>query len=228
MRPRAVSTCAALALFVLASGCKSKSIPGNPALGDPSLAKDTAPETFAVRFDTTAGDIVLSCTRSWAPHGVDRFYNLVKIGFFDDVAFFRVVRSPTPFVAQFGIHGNPDVNERWLERTIEPDEPKQSNTRGRLTFAMADKPSTRATQLFINYADNTSLDRLGFAPICEVTEGMQNAEKLYDGYGEGLTEAQGKIAKEGNAFLRKEYPKLDYIKSAKLVEAAPPTASARP
>lgn len=192
---------------------------GNAALLDPSQATKQAPESFTVRFDTTAGSFDIECTRAWAPNGVDRFYNLVSIGYFEDVSFFRVVKSPRPFVAQFGLHGRPDVNSAWMNANLPPDEPKQSNTKGRLTFAMAGKPDTRSTQMFINLSDNANLDMMGFAPICEVkAEGMTVVAKLNGEYGETPTNKQGVIAKEGNAFLRATYPKLDYIKSAALVQ----------
>lgn len=216
-----------VAVVSLAAACNSTPPTGNPALRDPTLARETAPESFAVTFDTTVGSFHVACTRAWAPHGVDRFYNLVKIGFFDDIAFFRVVRNPNPFVAQLGIHGVREVNAQWLDATIARDPPTQSNTRGRLTFAMSGKPDTRATQLFFNYGNNANLDRMGFAPICEVTgDGMAVVDKLYAGYGEELTDKQGRIARDGNAYLRKEYPKLDYVKSARIdVPAAAPSAA---
>jgi peptidyl-prolyl cis-trans isomerase A (cyclophilin A) len=198
------------------SACNS-SPPAPAALADPSAATEQAPESFRVVFDTTKGGFIAACTREWAPNGVDRFYNLVKIGFFDDVAFYRVVSTPRPFVAQFGLHGIPDVNSKWSAASIPPDPPKESNKRGKLTFAMAGKPDTRSTQLFVNLADNTRLDAMGFAPICEIdAAGMSVADQLYGGYGEGLTEAQGRISSQGNAMLKKEFPLLDYIKTARL------------
>jgi len=207
-------------LFVLAgsaaSACDS-SPPAPAGLADPAAATEQAPDTFLVVFDTTKGTFVAACTREWAPNGVDRFYNLVKIGFFDDVAFFRVVSTPRPFVAQFGLHGIPDVNTKWSRAQIPADPPKESNKRGKLTFAMAGKPDTRSTQLFVNLGNNTNLDAMGFAPICEIdAAGMGVADQLYGGYGEGLTEAQGRIAAQGNAMLKKEFPLLDYIKTARL------------
>ncbi len=198
------------------AGCEP-SVPAPPGLADPSQANERAPETFRVRFETTKGAIVADCRRETAPHGVDRFYNLVKRGFFDDVAFFRVVRDPRPFVAQFGLHGIPAVNAKWSGQTLPPDPPKTSNVRGSLTFAMAGSPDTRSTQLFINLGDNVALDKMGFAPICQLDEAsMLVADRLHAGYGEKLTEQQGRISSEGNVFLKREYPELDYIKSALL------------
>lgn len=205
-------------LAALAASCGKGASGGDGPLLDPGQATQKAPETFGVRFDTTAGSFDLSCTRAWAPNGVDRFYNLVTIGYFQDVAFFRVVKTPRPFVAQFGLHGRPEVNAVWVNANLPLDEPTQSNTKGRLTFAMAGKPDTRATQLFFNLGDNKNLDAMGFAPICEVTgDGLAVLEKLNGEYGETPTSKQGVIAKEGNAFLRATYPKLDYIKSATLL-----------
>jgi peptidyl-prolyl cis-trans isomerase A (cyclophilin A) len=188
-------------------------------LMDPGAATAQAPASFLVTFETTAGSFGVECHRDWAPNGADRFYNLVKIGFFDDVAFFRVVHR---FVVQFGIHGNPDVAAKWLNANIPPDPPTQSNTRGKLTFAMAGSPDTRSTQLFINYGNNTNLDRMGFAPLCEVTgDGMLIVDKLYDGYGEGPTAEQDQIVSQGNKFLKEKHPRLDYIKTARIAESAP-------
>ncbi len=189
----------------------------DPNVTDPSKLTAKAPDKFKVAFETTAGNFDMECTRDWAPNGVDRFYNLVKAGFYDDVAFFRVVKTPKPFVVQFGIHGNPAVSKAWRDAQIPPDDPKQSNTRGKVTFAMAGSPDTRTTQLFINYGDNANLDKMGFAPICEVSaEAMNEVEKIFSGYGEKPSGAQGQIKSAGNAFLREKFPELDYIKTARL------------
>lgn len=186
----------------------------HPAMLDPSKAKEKAPDSFRAKFETTKGNIVFECTREWAPNGVDRFYNLVKIGFFDDVAFFRVVHS---FVVQWGIHGDPKVSAVWSDANLPPDPPKQSNKRGMLTYAMAGRPDTRSTQLFVNYKDNTNLDAMGFAPLCKVAEGMEIADKLFGDYGETVTDKQGEIQAEGNAYLRSKWPNLDYVKTATIV-----------
>jgi len=183
-----------------------------------------APAKFTAKFETTQGDFEVECTREWAPIAVDRFYSLLKIGYFDDIAFFRVVQKPKPFVVQFGIHGNPEVSKIWKDANLDREEVKQSNTRGTLTFAMSgqsDTPkkttATRSTQLFINYGDNSSLDAMGFAPLCMVTgEGMSVVDKLYSGYGDKLTSKQDRLVKEGNKFLREEFKSIDYIKTARL------------
>lgn len=192
----------------------------HPAMTDPSKATETAPTQFVAKFETTKGDVVFDCTRSWAPNGVDRFYNLVKIGYFQDVALFRVNHK---FVVQWGIHGNPNVSSKWASANLRADPVKQSNKRGTLTYAMAGAPTTRSTQLFINYKDNAGLDRQGFAPLCTVTEGMDVADKFYGGYEEKVTEKQDEIRSGGNAYLRKEWPKLDYIINATIVSEGAPT-----
>jgi len=191
----------------------------HPAMKDPSKATEQAPETFKAKFDTTKGSVVFECTRSWAPHGVDRFYNLVKIGFFHDVALFRVKKG---FVVQWGIHGNPDVAAVWRKANLPVDEVSQSNTRGMLTYAMAGSPTTRSTQLFINYGNNARLDRMGFAPLCKVVEGMEQVvDAFYGEYGERPSQKQGLIQSQGNEYLRKDWPELDYIKTTSIIGEAP-------
>jgi len=178
----------------------------------------TAPATFNVQFETTQGKFVVEVHRDWAPNGADRFYNLVKSGFYDDTRFFRVLNG---FMAQFGIHGDPKVAATWRAARIQDDPVKSSNKRGFLTFATAG-PGTRTTQLFINFGDNSRLDGQGFAPFAQVTKGMEIVDKLYAGYGEGAPNGngpdQGRIQGEGNAYLDKEFPKLDRIKSVKIVD----------
>ncbi len=193
--------------------------PADDPLLHPEKATAKAPDNFQVRFETTKGDFTVTIHRDWAPRGADRFYNLVKLGFYDDVAFFRVLEG---FVVQFGIHGEPKVAAAWRNARIEDDPVTQSNTRGRITFATAG-PNTRTTQVFINLGDNKMLDGMGFAPFGEVdAEGMKVVEALYSGYGEGAPRGrgpdQGRIQREGNAYLRREFPKLDYVKKATLVE----------
>jgi len=184
----------------------------HPALRKPQLAREHAPAKFRVRLDTTRGAIEIECKREWAPHGVDRFYNLVKIGYFDDVAIFRVVEG---FVAQFGIHGSSKVNTAWMEANIKDDKVAVSNRRGWVTFAMAGK-DTRTTQLFFNLADNAHLDKSGFAPIGRVATGLKVVDTLFSGYGEKPD--QEKIYYEGNAYLDREFPRLDYIRRAVLLK----------
>jgi len=190
----------------------------NPALFDPTKADVKAPATCNVKLETTKGEILIKVTRSWAPNGADRFYNLVKVGYFDDTAFFRVLPG---FMAQFGIHGNPEVNRIWKNSQIPDDPVKESNRRGYLTFATAG-PDTRTTQLFINFADNSRLDSQGFAPIGRVIEGMNVVDSIYSGYGEGAPQGkgpnQGFIQGGGNEYLRKFFPKVDFIKKASIVE----------
>lgn len=184
-------------------------------LKNPDALKEKAPANFKARFETTKGVFVVSVTRAWSPNGADRFYNLVKNGFFTDVRFFRVVPE---FVVQFGIHGDPELSMKWLESRID-DDPSvvKSNKRGFLTFAKSSQPNSRSTQLFINLKDNDRLDAMGFSPIGQVTQGMDVVDKLYGGYGEDLTRLQGTIATQGNAYLDKQWPKLDGIKKATIV-----------
>ncbi|MBW3660917.1 MAG: peptidylprolyl isomerase [Gemmatimonadetes bacterium] len=179
---------------------------------------DAAPPVFDVRFETTAGDFVVRARREWAPHGVDRFHDLVEDGFYDGTRFFRVVDG---FVAQFGLSGDPARNERWRRRSIPDDPVVTHNDRGTVTFAMAG-PDTRTTQLFINLVDNRRLDTMGFAPIGEVVEGMDVVDRLHSGYGEGAPRGEGpdqsRIHAEGNAYLDREYPELDHVRSAVVVD----------
>jgi len=187
------------------------------ALMDPSRAQEQAPDQFKVRFDTTRGPVTIEVVREWAPKGADRFYNLVKLGYFKDVAFFRVVDG---FVVQFGISGDPAINAIWKDANITDDPVKASNQRGYITFATGG-PDTRTTQLFINLADNTRLDRMRFAPFGRVAEGMEVVDSFYSGYGEGEPRGQGpsqdRIHSEGNAYLRKDFPKLDYLIEARIL-----------
>jgi peptidyl-prolyl cis-trans isomerase A (cyclophilin A) len=178
-------------------------------LANPANFKETAPATFRAVFDTSVGMFVVQVNRDWAPNGADRFYNLVKSGFYDGCRFFRVVPK---FVAQWGIHGNPAVAKAWSEARIPRDRAWQSNGRGRVTFAMTGNPDSRTTQVFINYGNNNRLDIDGFAPIGEVTSSMVIVERLFSGYGEGPD--QGRLTAEGNAFLATYFPQLSYIKKA--------------
>lgn len=186
-----------------------------PILLKPAALHARAPASFDVSFTTTKGTFVVSVHRAWAPRGADRFYNLVQAGFYNGNEFFRVVRG---FVVQFGISGDPKVSSAWQNANIRDDPVKASNTVGTLTFADAG-PNTRTTQLFINLANNaSSLDGQGFAPFGKVTKGMAVVEKLYGGYGEAPSNAQPRIASQGNTFLRKRFPKLDSILRARLVK----------
>lgn len=190
----------------------------SPELLDLEQAKATAPETYAVRFETTQGDFEVEVERAWAPNGADRLYNLVQLGYFDDVAFFRVIPR---FMAQFGIHGHKEVNDVWREARIPDDPVTQSNTRGMVSFATAG-PNSRTTQLFINFKNNANLDGMGFAPLGKVDdEGMKVVDALFQGYGEGAPRGrgpnQGLMQMHGNAYLKDKFPKLDYIKRARIV-----------
>lgn len=191
--------------------------PTPPALLAPEKATEKAPASFKVKLDTTQGDIVIEVTRAWAPNGADRFYNLVKLGYFQDIAFFRVIDG---FMAQFGIHGDPKVNTAWRMARIQDDPVKESNKRGYVTFATSG-PNSRTVQMFINFGDNVRLDGQGFSPFGKIVTGMDVVDKLYKGYGEGAPAGagpeQGRVQMQGNAYLKSSFPKLDYIKSASLV-----------
>ena len=190
----------------------------NPALLDPSLATEKAPDTYRVKMETTAGDFVIEVHREWAPRGADRFYNLVKIGYFDDIAFFRVLSG---FMAQAGFNGDPAVSRAWLNSRIKDDPVTKSNTEGMVSFANGG-PDTRSAQFFINYGDNSYLDDMSFSPFGKVVEGFESVQALYSGYGEGEPNgkgpAQSKLYRRGNPYLEAEFPELDYIKRATIVE----------
>lgn len=196
---------------------EAKKAPAAPNLLNPSSLRARAPETYKVKFTTTKGDVVIEVNRTWAPLGADRFYNLVRAGFYKDAAFFRVIPR---FMAQFGISARPDVAEAWERATITDDKVTQSNKRGAVTFATAG-PNTRTTQIFINYGDNAVLDGQGFAPFGQVTEGMDVVDKFYSGYGEGAPSGRGpdqsEIRSRGKAYLDRSFPQLDRIVSASIV-----------
>ena len=185
------------------------------------------PETFQVKLETTKGEVLIEVHRDWSPHGAARFYELVKIGFYNDCRFFRVIRQPEDFMVQFGIHGDPRVMDKWRDNNIPDDRPtgenRQSNQRGFVTFAKAGFPNSRSTQIFVNYKDNGGLDGQGFTPFGKVLSGMEALESLNSKYGEAASQQQGRIQHEGNAFLDKAFPGLDSIKKASLV--GPATAS---
>jgi peptidyl-prolyl cis-trans isomerase A (cyclophilin A) len=182
----------------------------------PESAKgpERAPDTYKVHFDTSKGAFVLSVTRSWAPVGADRFYTLVKSGFYDEARFFRVLPG---FVVQFGIAADPAVTAKWRDTNLTDDPVTQTNRPGTITYATGG-PNTRTTQVFINLVDNARLDHDGFAPFGEVTQGLDVVNQLYSGYGEGAPggagPAQDRAEAEGNAYFEREFPKLDYIKKA--------------
>ena len=185
-------------------------------LTNPAALNAPAPAIYKAKFDTSKGAFEVEVHRDWAPAGADRFYNLVKNGFFDNARFFRVISG---FMVQFGIHGDPAVSAQWRQARIPDDPVKQTNSRGTMTFATAG-PNTRTTQVFVNFADNSRLDRMGFAPFGQIVSGMNVVDALYSGYGEGAPSGQGpdqgRMQQEGNAYLMKDFGKLDYIKKASI------------
>jgi peptidyl-prolyl cis-trans isomerase A (cyclophilin A) len=192
----------------------------SPLLDPTSAAMTaTAPDSYRVRFETTAGDFVVEVRRALSPNGADRFYNLVRNGYYEGVRFFRVIDG---FMAQFGMHGDPQVTAAWRAAPIQDDPVAASNARGTVTFAMTGQPNSRTTQVFINYRDNSNLDAMGFAPFGEVVEGMDVVDQLHSGYGEGAPNGSGpsqaQIQSEGNEYLASEFPELDYIERATIVE----------
>ncbi len=186
----------------------------SPNLANPAALKEQAPASYKVRFDTSKGVFVIQVTRAWAPHGADRFYNLVKNGFYDNVRFFRVISG---FMVQFGINGNPQLSSRWREASIPDDPVTQSNKRGMITFATRG-PNTRTTQVFINFGDNARLDASGFSPFGKVVSGMNVVESFNAEYGEGAPDGngpeQGRLQTEGNAYLAKSFARMDFVKKA--------------
>lgn len=188
-----------------------------PDLSNPAALTEQAPASYKVRFDTSKGPFVIQVDRAWAPHGADRFYNLVKHGFYDNDRFFRVIPG---FMVQFGINGDPRLSAHWREASIPDDPVKQSNRRGMITFATAG-PNSRTTQVFINFGDNSQLDAMGFAPFGQVIAGMDAVDRINAEYGEGAPRGrgpeQGKLQMEGNAYLAKGFPRMDYVKKATIV-----------
>lgn len=217
----AVAACSTLSQ-AQATGARPKTAATRPStaahssLLNPASLKAKAPAEFKARFTTTAGIFVVEVHRDWAPLGADRFYNLVRRGFFTNASFFRVVPG---FVVQFGLNANPAINKAWHDANIQDDAVKQSNKRGALVFATAG-PNTRTTQLFINLADNARLDGMGFAPFGEVIEGMDVVDKINPQYGE--QPQQDRITAEGDAYIAQNFPKIDKIRFARVV--LPPAA----
>jgi peptidyl-prolyl cis-trans isomerase A (cyclophilin A) len=175
------------------------------------------PQVFRVKFQTSQGDFVVEAHRAWAPHGVDRFYELVGMKFFDQGRFFRVVPG---FIAQFGVHRNFEVHGKWRTMFIADDPPLQKNLRGMLAYAKSD-PGTRATEIFINLADNKALDDQGFVPFAQVVQGMDVVDKFYSGYGEMRPEGKyidpTRVEGEANEYLVQRFPRLDFIVHADFV-----------
>jgi peptidyl-prolyl cis-trans isomerase A (cyclophilin A) len=208
---KAIASAAAFALLVCATPALAQG-----KLADPAALTEKAPASYKVKFDTSKGVFVIQVNRDWAPNGADRFYNLVKNGFYDDTRFFRVISG---FMVQFGINGDPKLSPAWRAARIPDDAVKQSNKRGNITFATSG-PNSRTTQVFINFKDNAGLDGQGFAPFGQVVSGMDVVDKLHAGYGEGAPNGrgpeQGRVQGEGNAYLKKDFPQLDFIKKASI------------
>lgn len=217
MRLTAITLTIAALFFMAAPGTAAAQTAASANRGklmNPEQFNEKAPDKFQAKFETSKGDFVIEVTRAWAPRGADRFYNLVKNGFYNDCRFFRVVEN---FMVQFGINGDPKVSQVWRAARIKDDTLMESNKKGYVTFAMAG-PDTRTTQLFINFKNNAFLDNQGFPPFGKVISGMDVVNSIYSGYGE--TPNQQNIQMQGNAYLQKEFPKLDFIKTAAIVAGA--------
>jgi cyclophilin family peptidyl-prolyl cis-trans isomerase len=218
----------ALGVFVLAYTTILTSGPPSPQKVDRSLLltpdapemNRRAPDLFRVRLETSKGTMLLEIHRDWAPHGVDRFYNLVRAGYYDEARFFRVRKGQW---AQFGINGDPEVSKAWRTRTIPDDPRRESNVRGTIAYAFA-VPNGRTTQVFINLQDNSvTHDAEPFVPFGRVIEGMEVVDHLYAEYGDSAgggirAGKQGPLLDEGNAYLNRNFPRLDYIARATVVE----------
>jgi peptidyl-prolyl cis-trans isomerase A (cyclophilin A) len=201
----------ALASIAVPVPAHTQAAPATPSakLRNPAALTEQAPANYKAKFDTSAGVFVVQVHRDWAPLGADRFYNMVKNGFFDDVRFFRVLPD---FMVQFGFNGDPAVTAAWDRAKLKDDPVKQSNKRGYMTFANTGGPDTRGTNVFISYKDNAFLDSQFFAPFGEVVQGMNVVEKINPQYKEQPN--QNSIRAQGNAYLAKTFPKMDYIKKA--------------
>ncbi|QDT40401.1 Peptidyl-prolyl cis-trans isomerase A precursor [Gimesia alba] len=211
-------------------GCNSETPTGGDAEVPEAASKGgtstTSADDYQVLLKTTKGDVLLEVHPEWSPKGAARFKELVELGFYDNCAFFRVLDG---FMAQVGINGDPALHAKWRDNNIPDDPVVESNKRGYVSFANAG-PDTRSTQFFINYGDNSNLD-YGFSPFAKVIEGMEVVDSLYNGYGEGAPSgpgpSQGRIVGEGNAYLKKEFPMLDYIVKATIVEEEPAKTDAK-
>jgi peptidyl-prolyl cis-trans isomerase A (cyclophilin A) len=205
-------------LFLLAAAALTTGCSKQPEPAAPASKPEHAPDIFRVKFETSKGDFVVQVNKEWAPFGSDRFFELVQSNFFTGARFFRAVRG---FMVQFGLSGEPKASALWMVARIPDDPVKQSNRKGRITYAMRGA-GTRTTQMFINLVDNVRLDKDGFAPFGEVVSGMEVVERLYTGYGDGPPRGNGPtqdlIQTQGNAYLEREFPRLDYIKKASVVQ----------
>jgi peptidyl-prolyl cis-trans isomerase A (cyclophilin A) len=203
-----------LAPALLAAVLATPALGQSTGLANPAALREQAPATYKARFDTSKGVFVVEVVRAWAPNGADRFYNLVKNGFYDNVRFFRVISG---FMVQFGINGDPKISAPWREARIPDDPVTQSNKRGFVTYAMAG-PNTRTSQVFINFGDNNGLDRQGFSPFGRVISGMNVVDSLNAEYGEGAPRGRGpdqsRVQAEGNAYLTRDFGRLDFVKKA--------------
>jgi len=197
-----------LTLAALLAGCSGS----KPASAQKAPANETAPATYRVNFDTSRGGFVVEINREQAPNGADRLYNLVKSKFFDGARFYRVVPG---FMVQWGAPADPAMAKAW-DVTIPDDPVKESNTKGTISFAATSQPNSRSTHMFINYGDNARLDGMGFAPVGKVVSGMEVVEQIYSGDGERPD--QMRMKEEGNKYLEKEFPNLDYIKTARIAQ----------
>jgi peptidyl-prolyl cis-trans isomerase A (cyclophilin A) len=217
------------ALLLTASACvaesddvKAQTTPEIPVTETVAFAPDAKPQgetaqVYKVKFETSKGDFMVEVHPEWAPLGAAQFKKAVEEGVYNDARFFRVVDK---FMVQFGIPGDPRLAAQWRNQKIKDDANKKSNTRGLITFATSG-PNSRTSQVFINFGDNSFLDSQGFSPFGQVTEGMDIVDSLYKEYGEGAPRGrgpdQGRIQSEGNAYLTKEFPKMDYIKKASVL-----------
>lgn len=218
-----ISGCLCWAMVLGVAGCSTNGTAVEPKVPDAESGTDAGPASsgdgdYTVKLETSKGDVLIEVHRDWAPIGADHFRELVEAGFYDGCRFFRVLDG---FMAQVGINGDPETHAKW-SKNIKDDPVVASNTRGFVTYAKTGAPNSRSTQIFINYGDNSQLDPQGFAPFGKVVKGMDVVEKLYSGYGEGAPQGRGpsqqRITYEGNAYLEKQFPKLDYIKKATVVQ----------
>jgi peptidyl-prolyl cis-trans isomerase A (cyclophilin A) len=216
MNYRQVWTVALLALVTSSCGRTEDEVPAelrNPLLY-PKRLDETAPETFRAHFETTEGDFVIEVHREWAPLGADRFYNLVKNGFYDDHRIYRVVEG---FMVQFGIHPDPLVDYQWRDELILDDPVVATNARGRVSFAKG-SANSRTVEIFISYRNNPELDRRGFAPFGEVVEGMEVVDAFYAEYGDGPPRGDGvyqaQAQAQGAEYFDAEFPELDRVTRA--------------
>jgi peptidyl-prolyl cis-trans isomerase A (cyclophilin A) len=229
MKAILIAFLAAASLYAQKPATPARRAPaGRPSLMSPSSLNATAPAVYKVKVVSTKGEFTIEVHRDWAPLGADRFYNLVKNGFYDDASFFRVIPN---FMAQIGINAKPSLTKAWETAVIKDDPVKQSNTKGFVTFATSG-PNSRTTQVFFNFKDNSFLDKMGFSPFGTVVDGIDVVDKLYSGYGEGAPDGRGpsqaKVSAEGKPYLDKNFPELDSIKTARIVgEPGPPAAPAK-